>query len=163
MKEESLPQQRGLLLAIIAVAVLIPLVWYGVWIGRAPSIPAPAANRLVNERKAVLVDVGAAPELAAHLKNAVRWPMASIMAAQTANDVPQEFRDQKLLLVCTAGIRSAQAATHLQNIRVNAVSVRGGAQQYACAVPGCPKAILLRGNRETDAGIPAFRESPLYE
>ena len=163
MKEESLPRHLWLLLPIITVAVLVPLVWYGAWLGRAPSIPAPTASRLVNERKAVLVDVGAAPELAAHLKNAVRWPMASIMAAQTANDVPQALRDQKLLLVSTAGIRSAQAAAHLQSIRVNAVSVRGGAQQYVCAVPGCPRAIRLRGNRETDAGIPAFRESPLYE
>jgi rhodanese-related sulfurtransferase len=163
MKESLLPQPRLLLFAIITVAVLVPLVWYGVWIGRAPSVPAPTAKRLLNERKAVLVDVGAAPELAVHLKNAVKWPMASLMAVQTGNDVPQELRGQKLLLVCTAGIRSAQAALHLRSIGVDVVSVRGGAQQYVCAVPGCSKAVLSRGNRETDAAIPAFRESPLYE
>jgi rhodanese-related sulfurtransferase len=163
MKQGSLPRQWLLLLAIITVAVFVPLTWYGVWIGRAPSLPAPAAHRLANERKALLVDLDVAPELAVHLTNAVKWPLASLMAARTANDVPQELRGQKLLLVCTAGIRSAQASLHLQRIGVDAVSVRGGAQQYVCAVPGCSKAVLLRGKRETDAGIPAFRESPLLE
>jgi rhodanese-related sulfurtransferase len=162
-RKPILPEKAGLILTIIAVGVVTPLVWYGVRIARAPTIPAPAANRLVNERQAVLVDIGAAPELAVYLKNAVKWPLASIMAAQTANDLPQELRNQKLLLVCTAGIRSAQAAIHLQEIGVDATSVRGGAQQYVCAVPGCSKAVFLRGSRQADAGIPAFRESPVHE
>lgn len=85
------------------------------------------------------------------------------MATRTANDAPHELRGKKLLLLCTAGIRSAPAALHLQRIGVDAVSVRGGAQQFVCAVPGCPKAVLLHANHETDAALPAFRESLLYE
>jgi len=163
MAENNWPQKLGWVLALIAVAVMMPLVWYGLRIGRAPSILAPAASRLVNERKAVLVDVGVAPELAAYLTNAVKWPISSVMEAQTAKDVPQELRGAKLLLICTAGIRSAQAALHLQGLGVEAVSVRGGAQQYACAVPGCSRSVLLRGDPVTDAAIPAFRESPMHE
>jgi rhodanese-related sulfurtransferase len=163
MEHVRLRQKYGLPLALIAVAVAAPLVWYSVAIGRAPSVPAPTARRLVDDRKAVLVDMGTAPELAVHLKNAAQWPRASIMAAQAASDVPHALRGQRLLLLCTGGIRSAQAAAHLQEIGVDAVSVRGGAQQYLCAAPGCSKTVMLRRDPKTDAAIPAFRESPLHE
>ncbi|MCX6903760.1 MAG: rhodanese-like domain-containing protein, partial [Verrucomicrobia bacterium] len=163
MAENNWPQKLGWVLALIAVAVVMPLGWYGLRVGRAPSILAPAAIRLVDGQKAVLVDVGVAPELAIYLTNAVKWPGSSVMEAHTAKDLPRELRGKKLLLICTAGMRSPQAALHLQGIGVDAASVRGGAQQYVCAVPGCSRSVLLRGDPVTDAAIPAFRESPVHE
>jgi rhodanese-related sulfurtransferase len=163
MREKTARQRVGLIVAIIAVGVALPLLWYDACIGRAPSIPAPAAKRLLNEQKAVLVDLGAAPELAMHLTNAVKWPLKSILETQALEDVPPALRGRKLLLVCTAGIQSARAALHLRRIGIDAASLRGGAQQYVCAVPGCFTGVLLHGNRETDAAIPAFREATLDE
>ncbi|MGD0537667.1 MAG: hypothetical protein ABSC03_08480 [Verrucomicrobiota bacterium] len=163
MREKTAPQRFVLVVALIAVGVAMPVLWYGACIGRAPSIGAPEAKRLVNGQKAVLVDLGTASELAVYLPNPVKWPFESIMETQVLDDVPDELRGRKLLLVSTAGIQSARAAMHLQRIGIDAAMVRGGAQQYACAVPGCSKGMLLRGDRETDADIPAFREATLYE
>lgn len=163
MRERTAFQRVGLIVAIIAVGVALPLLWYEAGIGRAPSILAPAAKRLLNEQRAVLVDLGAAPELAVHLTNAVKWPLKSILETQAREDVPPALRGRKLLLVCTAGIQSARAALHLQRIGIDVAMVRGGAQQYVCAVPGCSTGVLLHGNRETDAAIPAFREATLEE
>jgi rhodanese-related sulfurtransferase len=154
---------RGLVVGIIVVGMAVPLVLYGLGIGRAPSVLSSAARQLLQERKAVLVDVGTAPDLAIYLTNAVQWPLSSCLQARTARDLPLELRGQKLLLICTAGVRSAQAVLHLRDIGVDAWSVRGGAQQYICAVPGCSRSVLFAGDPLADVGLPAFRQSPLHE
>jgi hypothetical protein len=74
------------------------------------------------------------------------------------------MRGKKLLLICNAGVRSAAAALHLRERGVaDAVSVRGGAQEYLSAVHGCSLGVLRYGDAATDAAIPAFHKSPMYE
>ncbi|MCX6925526.1 MAG: hypothetical protein NT154_20300 [Verrucomicrobia bacterium] len=159
----NLRNNVGLVIAIIVTGVTLPLLWYGAYVGRAPSIATAKVNSLLKARTHVLVDIGVSPELAFYLQDTVKWPFAAIVQAHDANDVPPQLKGRKLLLMCSAGIQSAQAAIHLQRIGVEAVSVRGGAQQYVSAVPGCSRSVLLRGDPVADANIPAFRESPLYE
>jgi rhodanese-related sulfurtransferase len=136
---------------------------YEACVGRAPSIATAKVNPLLKARTHVFVDIGVSPELAVYLQDTVMWPFGSIVQAHNTNDVPPQLKGRKLLLMCNAGIQSAQAALHLQRIGVDAVSVRGGAQQYVSAVPGCSKSVLLRGDPLHDAIIPAFRASPVYE
>jgi hypothetical protein len=141
----------------------VPLLWYGACVGRAPSIVKAKVNPLLKARTHVLVDMGVSPELAVYLEDTVTWPFASIVQAQHTNDMPPQLKGRKLLLMCNSGIHSAQATLHLQSIGVEALSVRGGAQQYVSAVPGCSRSVLLRGDPLPDAIIPAFRASPIYE
>jgi rhodanese-related sulfurtransferase len=155
--------RRGLIWGIIALAVALPVVWYCLVILASPGIGAAAAHSLAEEGNAVLVNIGIAPELAAHFGSVTKWPLSAILEAKSTNDIPSALRGEKLLLLCTGGIRSAAAAKHLKGIGVDALSVRGGAQQYVCAAPGCSQAVLLRGSPEEDAAIPAFRASPLHE
>lgn len=156
-------RKSRLLLALLAVAVTVPVAWYDLWLGRAPAATTTAARRLVNEQSAVLVNIGVAPELAMYFRDGVEWLETPITAARSKNDVPQPLRGKKLLLLCTAGIRSAQAAVHLQQIGVDAASVRGGAQQFLCAVPGCSAGVLFGKDSRPDTDIPAFRKSPVHE
>lgn len=100
------------------------------------------------------------------LPAAVPWPLEAILATRNPQEVPAEFRGKKLLLICNAGISSAQAAIHLRQIGVtHALSVRGGAQEWIAAstAPGCAMSTLMHGSAETDAAVPAFRVSPVYE
>jgi hypothetical protein len=153
----------GLVVAIIVTGVAVPLVWYGACVRRAPSIATAKVNSLLKARTHLLVDIGVTPEMAVYVEDTVMWPFAALVQAHNTNDVPPQLRGRKLLLMCNGGIDSAQAALHLQRIGVQALSVRGGAQQYVSAVPGCSRSMLLHGDPLHDAIIPAFRASPVYE
>lgn len=154
---------RGPVVTLLTVGVAVPFIWHGLVLGRTPRVTAGAAHRQVAAGTHVLVDVAVKPELARHLGQAVPWPAASILLAQSADAVPAELKGRSLLLLCDDGLRSAPAARHLQNLGLDAASVRGGAQQYLAAVPGCSRAVLLHPDPATDAAIPAFRTSPPFE
>jgi rhodanese-related sulfurtransferase len=159
----NLRHNGGLVIAIIVTGVAVPLLLYEACVGRAPCMASAKVDPLLKARTHVLVDIGVNPDLAVYLQDAVMWPVSSIVQAHSTNDVPTQLKGRKLLLICTAGIQSAKAALHLQSIGVDAVSVRGGAQQFLSAVPGCSRSILLRGDPSHDAIIPVFRASPVYE
>jgi len=150
-------------MALIVMGIAAPLLLYEACVGQAPSIASAKVGPLLKARTHVLVDIGVNPELAVYLQDTVLWPYASVVQARNTNDVPPQLKGRKLLLVCNAGIQSAQAALHLQRIGVDALSVRGGAQQYVSAVPGCSRSVLLRGDALHDVLIPAFRASPVYK
>ena len=156
---------RWLAIAIIALGVILPLVLYGLIFGRGLVVSKPQAQAMLADKTAVLVDTDpAAPAATADLKDAIPWPLASILATRTAEDVPPALRGQTLLLLCPGGINSARAALHLRSIGVRDVfAIRGGLQDWLAAVPGCPQSVLLHANPATDATIPAFRTSPVYE
>ena len=119
---------------------------------------------MLERGEAVLVDVGLPPESAGAIQGMVRWPLSAIHHGGSIDDVPPELQGRKLLLICPAGGLSARAALKLRGIGVNeAYSVRGGLQDWNSAVSTCPMGIVLRGTAESDAGITAFRPSPVYE
>ena len=153
-----------LVIAIILVGVGIPLAMYWLLVGRAPGISVWDARRLTDDKAASLVDVRDSTSANAPLDGAIRWSFTSIRQAHSPADIPDELRGRPMLLMCPAGVSSAQAAMHLRRIGVADVfSVRGGMQEWIAAVPGCPSGVLLRSNPVIDANVPSLRPSPPYE
>jgi rhodanese-related sulfurtransferase len=143
-----------LVIAIIVVVVAAPPMGYWLLIGRAPGVSYLEARRLVDSGAAVLVDVGLPPpDAAAYAPGAVRWPLASILAARGVQDVPTLLRGRTMLLLCPGGIKAAQASRHLQAIGIGgAYAIRGGLQEWIAAVPA-----------GGSGAVPAFRPAPAYE
>ncbi len=149
---------------MIAIGVTVPLLCYGL-IFRGLAVPKTQARQMLAAGTAVLVDLRpAAPASATDLDGAIRWPLTSVLQSRTPADLPSALRGRKLLLLCPGGINNVRAALHLRHIGVaDAFAIRGGLQDWLAAVPGCPPAVLLHANPVTDATIPVFRESPVYE
>ncbi|MGA2500870.1 MAG: rhodanese-like domain-containing protein, partial [Tepidisphaeraceae bacterium] len=158
-------RHRALAIAIIAIGTTLPLLLYGLVFSRGLAMPKPQAQRMLAANTAVLVDVDPAPPAATtYPAGATRWPLSSILQTRTPADVPRELRSRTLLLMCPGGIQSARAALHLRHLGIgDAFAIRGGLQGWLAAVPGCPQNVLLHGNPATDATIPSFRTSPVYE
>ncbi|MFI5380124.1 MAG: hypothetical protein ACHRHE_12565 [Tepidisphaerales bacterium] len=158
-------RHRGWVIAIISVGVAVPLVLYGLVFGRGLTVPKSQAQQMLADGSAVLVELGVTPPPSVGpVRGASRWALESILAASSPDNVPQELRGRKLLLVCPGSMESARAAVHLRDIGVrDAFAIRGGLQDWLAAVPGCPQSVLLHANPVTDAAIPLFRNSPVYE
>ena len=136
----SQPRYLWLLaLALVVLAAGIPLTLYWAVLGRSPSISAAEARRqlALPGSLAVLVDVrDAAERVAAPLPEAAPWPATNILALRSPDEMPAEFRDRPLLLLCSSGLNSALAVQRLRRLGLtSAVSVRGGYQSWIAAEP----------------------------
>ena len=78
--------------------------------------PAAAIDMLgTSGSTALLVDVRSAEDFdAKHIDGAVNWPADEIRECRGHDDVPPEFRDKTLLMICDVGYASVDAARLLQ-------------------------------------------------
>ncbi|OGO29265.1 MAG: hypothetical protein A2Z16_17030 [Chloroflexi bacterium RBG_16_54_18] len=127
-----------ILLGLVAVTVLLPLGIYQWVLGSVPTLQAAGALEMLNRsvQPAVLVDVrGIEDYQQRHIAGSFSLPLTQIMAVVAAADLPPALLGKTLLLVCDAGIQSAQAARHLHQLGVIAYNVQGGIQDWGRAWP----------------------------
>lgn len=127
-----------LLILAIAAAGILPMLLYGIFIGSVPTITPGEAVELLNkpDSDTVLVDTRTAEEVRDNrLYNAQNWPYKSIMTLSSLDEVPEQFNDKHLLLLCKSGITSALAVRKLQKLGLTKVTnIRGGAQAWVAEV-----------------------------
>jgi len=132
-----------IVLGIIVVGGLIPLILYWFFFGQAPTVTPTQAKTLLRaaDSSAVLVDVRKPAEFSSrHIDGAKNWPAAEVFALASQENIPEQFRNRTLLLVCDAGVVSRSATKHLIGIGLEEVkNVRGGMQEWIGSVAG-PKA-----------------------
>jgi phage shock protein E len=123
---------RTAVVLLAIVAALPPVVAYWTFLGRTPTIAPEEAKQVLSdpETAAVLVDVRSPEEFAKHHLDAARnWPYEQISALSSAQDVSEELRGKRLMLICESGILSGLATRHLQQIgATDALNVEGGMQ-----------------------------------
>jgi rhodanese-related sulfurtransferase len=152
----------------MVIGTFAPLFLYWIIVGRAPALTPDETKELLEkpEARATLVDIRTPEEYAkGHLDGARSWPYDAIRALGSSEQVPVEFREKTLLLICDSGIQSGMAVRKLRALGVpDVLSVTGGMQDWVasarkpCASPFC----LLRAASGEVKGLP-FRESPLGE
>ena len=164
-----MPKQRlTLLAALILVAGAIPLVLYQAFIGSAPTVTVQEAQDLLRKQgsNAALADVRTPEEYtASHIDGAVNWPLDAISGPASRDDVPEQLKGKRLLLICSSGVRSAFAARKLDKASAGAaLSVRGGMAAWIAGggKPAAQPFCKLRAASGTIAGLP-FRESSPFE
>ena len=144
----------------------IPVVVYCVVVGGTPEVTSVEARRLVNTRDSsvVLVDVRS-PEAFARqrIRGAVNWPLEEVLSLRSAADVPAQFQNKRLLMVCNSGLQSIQAVRKLRGLGFEDTwNVRDGMAGYIVSgkIP-CSREVV-REDFEGTAPFP-LRDSPLHE
>jgi rhodanese-related sulfurtransferase len=105
-----------------------------------PTITPTEAKELLRTKDgpAVLVDISSSDEFdSVHIDGAQNWPVEEILALDSRDQVPEELKGKRLLLLCAAGVTSKSAAMHLAKLGAhNVVSVRGGTQEWIAGAAG---------------------------
>ncbi len=134
LNERSPSWLRWLLWGMVAVGLLLPLVFYGLFFGTVETMRPPQALEVLRhgDESAVLVDVRPVAAFEAqHIDGAQSWPLDGILAADDPADVPERLAGKRMLLICDGGINSVLAARHLDALSVEgAASVRGGIDEW---------------------------------
>jgi rhodanese-related sulfurtransferase len=132
--------QNILLISLVVVSGL-GLLW-PLLAGAKPNELSPVlATQLINREDAQIIDVRDAAEFAAgHLPNARNIPLDKL--AERVGEI-EKFKEQAILVCCTAGMRSAKGCAELGKLgfaKVN--SLAGGVDAWVAA--GYP---IKKGNR----------------
>jgi rhodanese-related sulfurtransferase len=158
-----------LMVSVIALTgCLVPLALYWLIYGQVAIITPPdAKNLLLTENSgAILVDIRSADEFdSAHIDGAQHWLAEEIFSLESKDQIPEQFHNKILLLICNAGVSSNTAAKHLTDIGVKKVmSIRGGLQEWIGNVSS-PEGGVFDRYKSASGEISTFpiRISPLYE
>jgi rhodanese-related sulfurtransferase len=139
LKLEKKPAFHALLATALAVFFgLLPLGQYAVMLGSVPQVHADRALEMLDvpNTGAILVDVRPVPTYQERrIAGSISLPLAQIQALGATMDLPPALLGKTPLLVCDAGVLSAQAARHLRGLGVTAYTVRGGIQDWGRAWP----------------------------
>ena len=142
---------------------LLPVFGYWFLVDRMPKVSAEKAKQMLADPKAnaALIDVRDQEEYdALRLEGAQSWPFSEIKELKSADQIPQNLKDKKLLLICNSGILSAFAAKKLGSLGLSEVwSVRGGMDEWTASfsVP-CPLQFCrLKSASGKTEGLPARR------
>jgi rhodanese-related sulfurtransferase len=158
-----------LILAIALTLFAIPLILYRLFYGRTSQITPSHAKVLLTKQDSdtILIDVRTSDEFnSAHIFGSEHWALNDILSTQSENKVPEQFRDKTLLLICSAGVKSTKAAKHLNDISIkNAISVRGGIQEWIASIDGPETKELYTVFEDSSGQIIVFplRVSPMFE
>ncbi len=152
-----------LAVALIVIGLLLPLGLYWYVVGRIANVTPQEARKLLADspQEYVLLDVRTPEEFASsHLDGAIHWPLDQVLAGQPK---PASIGGRKMLMICTAGWRSARAAE-----KAGGISVRGGMQEWvATGGVSCPIGMVLTSGSAPASTQPAsafpFRRLPLHE
>jgi len=119
---------------------VIPMVVYWLLFGQVATLTPQEARQLLQNQAAwaVLVDVRGTQTFAAgHVDGSVNWPIDEVLGTAGPGELPDDYRDRQLLLICEVGLDSTRAAWHLGRVGVTeAVNVRGGIQEWIHTAAG---------------------------
>ena len=131
-------QIRWAAILLAAVVGATPLFLYWLFVGRIPAVTPREASQMLADGPAatVIVDVRTAEEYASgRIKGARHWPWEEIAALRAPDEVREDLKGRRLLLICSGGIRSADATRRLRALGLaNVWNVRGGLQAW---ISGC--------------------------
>jgi len=159
---------RLLVAGIAVVGGLLPLMLYWLVWGQIGKITPPEAKQLLQKEdsKVILVDVRPKGEYeSTHIDGSHNWPAVDILSIESKEEIPGQFQDKTLLLICDSGTLSKLVTKHLANAGVQkAMSVRGGMQEWIGSVLG-PEGGAFEKYKSASGQIKEFpiRISPLYE
>lgn len=132
MPDESLDSRRRtpisrpwLVAGLVLLGGLAPPALYQLFLLGVRQVTAEEAKRLLRspQSRAVLVDLRPADTFrGGHIDGAVNW--------RPGEDLPGELRGRPLLLLCEAGLSSVGIARRLNAAGAEAISVRGGIQEW---------------------------------
>ncbi len=171
MKPAPSPDRKNLsalIISLIILAGVLPVLLYWLIIGRAPTVTVQQASGLLNApaSNTILVDVRSAEEFKeSHLAGAKNWPYQSILVLESKANMPEQFKDKSLLLICGSGISSAVAARSLQQLSITDVFNVGGGMQLWIANAENLNSLSFSTMRHPSGEISQlpFRESPKYK
>jgi rhodanese-related sulfurtransferase len=158
-----------LVVTIGLIGGLIPLALYWLTYGQANMITPPEAKKLLimEDSDPILVDIRSKQEFdLAHIYGSQHWLAENVFSLESKNQIPEQFRDKTILLICDVGISSNNGAKHLKNIGIEQViSVRGGLQEWIGSVDGPETKELFTVFQSASDQLNTFpiRISPLYE
>ena len=155
-------------LGIILAVGLAPLLFYWLFYGQVTMVTPIEAKKLLRmpNSPAILIDTSPSDEFnSSHIDGAQNWPLAEILAVDSRDEVPKQFRDKTLLLMCNVGIASTSAAKHLIGMGLEKVmNVRGGTQEWIASVAGPKGDVFDRWIKESGEIVEfPFRQSPWHE
>jgi rhodanese-related sulfurtransferase len=133
-----------LIAGMIILGGLLPLGLYWLALGRLPAMmPAQALEMLNNvPDSVVLVDVRQPAEFARQrVEGAQNIPLEQVLGWSALDQLPANLSGRTLLIICSSGWDSAQAARHLISLGRNDIfTIRGGMQEWAKAAWRVPDA-----------------------
>lgn len=118
-----------LTISLAVVLCLLPLGLYKIILSNASQIQAAEALGMLRQgsNEILLVDVRPEPAYEdKHIFGVYSLPLEQILEMEGVEDLPPALQGKTLVLVCDAGVLSAQAARHLGELGVKAYSLRGG-------------------------------------
>jgi rhodanese-related sulfurtransferase len=153
----------GLAAAIALAALVPPAAYLAVYVRH--SVRPPEAKRILAAGRAVLVDTRSPEDFdARHVRDAVNWPHERIEGVTDRQGIPVPLRGRRIVLICHAGLSSADAVRRLRAIGLtDAVHVRGGMQEWiadAANTTGTPWDGYLTTGVPAD---PPERDMPRWE
>jgi rhodanese-related sulfurtransferase len=157
-----------MVLGIILAVGLAPLLLYRFFYGQVAAVTPTEAKKLLRmcNISSILIDTSSSDEFdSIHIDGAQSWPLAEIFAIDSRDEVPQQFRDKTLLLICNVGIANTSAAKHLIGIGLEKVmNVRGGTQEWIASVAKPKGDVFDRWIKESGEIVEfPFRQSPWHE
>ncbi len=155
----------GIVLGGLAIWA-IPVVVYCVVVGGTPEVTSVEARRLVSAQDSsiALVDVRS-PEAFAkqRIRGAVNWPLEEVLSSRSAADVPAQFQNKRLLMVCNSGLESIRAVRKLRRLGLEDTwNLRDGMAGYLVSGKTPLSRELVREALEGTGPLP-LRDSPLLE
>lgn len=159
---------KPLVTLLVILGGLLPVALYGWLLGGVPTLTAEDVIALLNKagEDVVLVDVREGTAFAArHLKVAQNWPLEDMAAISSRDQVPVQFQDKTLLLICEFGISSIDATRRLQALGLDDVyNVRGGVQEWVGAWEApCSEQLCEFESSSGEMGDLSFRTMAVYE
>ena len=161
-------QTRLMVPTIILIVGLVPLILYWFFYGHVPAVTPTRAKHLLRmpNSSAILVDVRSSDDFdSRHIDGARNWPLTEILGIDSADEVPEQFRDKTLLFLCRVGATSQFATGHLVGAGLEEVfNVRGGTQEWIASVSSPKGDVFDRWITQSGRIVELpFRRSPVYE
>ncbi len=159
---------RILLILMISVSGLLPLALYGFYVGSVATVSPSKAKEVLarGDSHSVLIDVRTPSEYTSeHLEAAQNWPYQDIETLKSSTDVPEQFKNKALFLICESGIRSAFAVKRLRTLSVQDVyNVKGGTLEWVGSPSRpCPLNLLSIQTASGQTQPLPFRQSSLFQ
>jgi rhodanese-related sulfurtransferase len=167
-RDGSLRYVRWIVVGIVLIGGVAPPVLYWLILGGVATVTPQRAKELLRQEAdaTLLVDVRESDAFSAgHIDGAVNWPFHQMLAMRPLDEIPPQYRDKTLLLVCDVGLTSRLAARHLAAAgAAQAVNVRGGIQEWIRSATGPDGDVFDRWRTAPGKVEPfPFRESLCFE
>jgi rhodanese-related sulfurtransferase len=166
--EKCSKTSTAIVMGIVLIGGLLPLTLYWVFFASVSAVMPVEAGRLLEapDSEAMLIDVRSLQDFnEKHIDGAQSWPLEDILATESPNEVPGQFKTKTLLLICDGRMSSSLASKHLVGIGIeNVANVRGGIQEWIGSIDGPEGGVYERFSSASGETWPfPYHRSPMYQ